>query len=217
MSLYLQMLSAFWMTLIKLGCTGSEWLSLSCCKFPLWKHLFDLFVDDSQLWRCGGRMSNSDLPSPAQTPILFEKRHHLTALIVMVAHQCVTHHGVKETLTEHCSSCWLLWGRPFVCKLIHHCLICRSVEGKPCHHHPYHVRQSRPFQYSGVDFVGPLYIKPSVVSKEPKVWLCLYTCCVTRAVHLDLVPNLNALTQLQILHRQMRNSSQDSFQQWQDI
>ena len=23
-----------------------------------------------------------------------------------------------------------------------------------------------------------------------KVWVCLYTCCVVRAVHLDLVPNL---------------------------
>lgn len=26
------------------------------------------------------------------------------------------------------------------------------------------------------------------------MWLCLYTCCVTRAVHLDLVPDLNATT-----------------------
>ena len=26
------------------------------------------------------------------------------------------------------------------------------------------------------------------------MWLCLYTCCVTRAVHLDLVPDLNAVT-----------------------
>ena len=25
-----------------------------------------------------------------------------------------------------------------------------------------------------------------------KVWICLYTCCVTRAVYLDLVPDLAA-------------------------
>ena len=30
--------------------------------------------------------------------------------------------------------------------------------------------------------VGPLYVKQS---EKPKVWLCLYTCCVTRAVHLE--------------------------------
>ena len=31
--------------------------------------------------------------------------------------------------------------------------------------------------------------------------MCLYTCCVTRAVHLDLVPNLNALTFLRSFKR----------------
>ena len=35
-------------------------------KFSLWKRQFDLFVDKSQLWRCGGRMSNSDLVVPIQ-------------------------------------------------------------------------------------------------------------------------------------------------------
>ena len=32
------------------------------------------------------------------------------------------------------------------------------------------------------------------------MWLCLYTCCVTRVVHLDLVPNLNAFTFLRSLN-----------------
>ena len=52
-----------------------------------------------------------------------------------------------------------------------------------------------------MDFAGPLYVKQSVISKRGKVWLCLYTCCVTRAVHLDLVPNLNALTFLRSFKR----------------
>ena len=33
--------------------------------------------------------------------------------------------------------------------------------------------------------VGPLYVKGEAGMK--KVWICLYTCCVVRAVHLDLV------------------------------
>ena len=45
-----------------------------------------------------------------------------------------------------------------------------------------------------MDFAGPLYVKKSVVSEGSKVWLCLYTCCVTRAVHLDLVPDMTATT-----------------------
>ena len=40
-----------------------------------------------------------------------------------------------------------------------------------------------------------------MISKRRKVWLCLYTCCVTRAVYLDLVPNQNALTFLRRFKR----------------
>ena len=99
--------------------------------FHTWKRQFDLFVDDSQLWRCRGRLSNSDLPSPAQMPILLDKDHYLTTLIVLDAHQRVMHNGVKETLTELRSNYWVVRGRQFVRKLIHHCLVCRRLEGRP--------------------------------------------------------------------------------------
>lgn len=176
-------------------------------KFSLWKHQFDLFVDESQLWRCGGRMSNSGLPSSAQTPILLDKNHPLTALIVMEAHRRVMHNGVKETLTELRSVYWLVRGRQFVRRVIHRCLKCRKLEGQPYQSVPspplpeYRVRRSRPFCYTGVDFAGPLYVKQSVISESRKVWLCLYTCCATRAVHLDLVPNLSALAFLRSFKR----------------
>ena len=55
-------------------------------KFPSWKHQFSLFLDGSQIWRCGGRMSNSDLPLSSQNPILLDKRHHLARLVVLDAH-----------------------------------------------------------------------------------------------------------------------------------
>ena len=52
-----------------------------------------------------------------------------------------------------------------------------------------------------MDFAGPLYVKPSPQERGPKAWLCLYTCAVTRAAHLDLVPNLNTLTFLRSFKR----------------
>ena len=145
-------------------------------------------------------MSNSDLPSSAQTPILLDKRHHLATLIVMDVHRRVMHNGVKETLTELRCTYWLVRGRQFVHKLIHRCVTCCKLEGRSYQSVPppplpeYRVRQSQPFRYTGVDFAGPLYVKKSVVSEGSKVWLCLYTCCVTRAVHLDLVPDMTATT-----------------------
>ena len=95
-------------------------------KFPLWKHQFNQY--EFQMWRCGARMSNSDLPLSAQTLIRLDKNRPLTALILMDAHQCVMHNGVKETITELWSSYWLVWGRQFVHKVIHHCLTCRKLE-----------------------------------------------------------------------------------------
>ena len=162
-------------------------------RFPTWRRQLGLFVDKSGVWRCGGRMANSCLSPAAQNPILLDKKHHLATLIVMDAHKRVLHNGVKETLAELRSVYWLVRGRQFIRKLIHGCVICRKLEGGPCPGNPppplpdYRVQQSRPFQTTGVDFAGPLYVRASGAVESSKVWLCLYTCCTTRAVHLDLV------------------------------
>ena len=167
-------------------------------KFPLRKRQFDLFVDESQLWRCGGRMSNSDLPLSARTPILLDKNHHLTFLIVKECHGRVMHSGVKATLTELRSKYWLVSGRQIVKKILYKCVTCRRFQGKPyCPPPPpplpsFRVKEAQPFSFTGVDFAGPLYVRDTVASTSRKVWMCLYTCCVTRAVHLDIVPDMTA-------------------------
>ena len=53
--------------------------------------------------------------------------------------------------------------------------------------HPCHVEESPPFSIVGIDFAGPLYIKDNDSMK--KVWICFYTCCVVRAILLELVPD----------------------------
>ena len=48
----------------------------------------------------------------------------------------------------------------------------------------------------GVDFAGPLFVK-SKVKDDPemaKVYIALFTCATSRAVHLELVPSLDAPT-----------------------
>ena len=51
------------------------------------------------------------------------------------------------------------------------------------------VSQSSPFSHSGVDYFGPLFVKSRYENK--KVWVCLYTCLVTRAVHLELMSDMS--------------------------
>ena len=81
-------------------------------------------------------------------------------------------------------------------QIIHKCVICRKLEGVPCALPSppplpeFRVTEQPPFMYTGVDFAGPLYIKTQGLVNMSKVWLCLFTCCVTRAVHLHIVPDL---------------------------
>ena len=135
-------------------------------------------------------MSNFDLPVYSQYPILLDKQHHIARIIIRDAHECLLHAGVKETLTEVRSSFWLVLGRLFVHHIIHDCVICRKSEGRPYQGVPppplleFHVKWLSPFQFTGVDFAGPLYVKSSPKKEGRKAWLCLYTCAVDRAVHL---------------------------------
>ena len=58
-----------------------------------------------------------------------------------------------------------------------------------------------PFTSTGFDFAGPLYVKAMGNSGSTKVWICLYTCCTVRAVHLNLVPDLTTSSFLRTLKR----------------
>ena len=50
------------------------------------------------------------------------------------------------------------------------------------------VNEAVPFAHSGIDYFGPMYVK--VNSETQKVWICLFTCLVTRAVHLELMQDM---------------------------
>ena len=51
------------------------------------------------------------------------------------------------------------------------------------------VIRSSPFTYSGLDYIGPMYIKEE--SRTKKVWIALFTCIAVRAVHLEVVSDMS--------------------------
>ena len=176
--------------------------------FEALKRQLGLFVDDNGLWRCGGRLSNAGLTYAAKHPILLNKKCPLTALIVRCSHERVLHNGVKETLGEVRSRYWILQGRSFVRKLLFHCTICRRYGALPYSAPPpptlpqFRVQEEPPFTFVGVDFAGPLYVKPSTPCKaEDKIYICLFTCCVVRAIHLEVVVNLSVSSFIRCLKR----------------
>ena len=160
------------------------------------KHL-NPFLDLQGLWRCRGRIQHANIPYDTKHPILLPREHPLTKLIILHSHERVYHNGLKETLTEIRSQYWIPKGRSLVQKILHHCVVCRRLEApsfrspQPPPLPPFRVTEAPAFTYTGVDFAGPLLVKQVESSLEDrKVWLCLFTCCVTRGIHLELVPNM---------------------------
>lgn len=180
---------------------------VKCIQFHDWKKQLSLFIDPEGVWRCGGRLSNADIPYMTRHPVLLPRDHPLTELLVLKAHARVLHNGIRETLTEVRARYWILKGRSLVKRVLRKCLVCKRFEGRP-YSAPippplpdFRVRMDAPFASTGVDFAGPLYVKVKGNSKSTKVWICLYTCCTVRAVHLDLVPDLTSSSFLRSLKR----------------
>ena len=59
--------------------------------FGTWKRQFGLFTDVEGLWRCGGRLSNAEIPYSMEHPILLPKDHYFITLVVLRAHKRVSH------------------------------------------------------------------------------------------------------------------------------
>ena len=123
------------------------------------------------------------------------------------AYERVCHNRVKETLAEMRARYWIPSGRSFTKKMIRRCVICRKFEGLPfkapqppplpeCR-----VKEAPAFSYTGVDFAGPLVICTSMSSQSNKVWMTLFICYVTRAVHLDAVPDQSTPAFIRCLNR----------------
>ena len=94
--------------------------------------------------------------------------------------------------------------------ILHQCVLCKRFQGVAYHTPPppplplFRVKEEPPFSYTGVDFAGPLYIQSFEVTKSNKAWICLFTCLVTRVVHLDITTDLSTDTFIRCLKRSRR-------------
>eukprot|EP00731_Ephydatia_muelleri_P006677 Em0003g925a len=173
-------------------------------KFNVQHQQLAVFYDKDGVWRCKVRLHHADLPESTKHPILLDKVHCFTTLIVRDCHTRVMHGGVKATITELRSRFWVVKRRQFVQRLIHECKVCKQFNSKPIAGPPppplpdFRTQVSPLFSFTGVDYIGPLYLKNS-----DKKWICHFTCCVVQAIHLELIPDLTAEAFVRCLRRFM--------------
>ena len=109
----------------------TQWYLVQNNKFNEWKVQLCLYIVDSGLWRCGGKLNNSSLSENAKHPILLPTEHYFTSLIALDCHKHVMHGGVSDTLTKIRMWFWILRGRSFLRKLLRHCTVCTRFNARP--------------------------------------------------------------------------------------
>ena len=95
----------------------------------------------------------------------------------MEVHGRLIHAGVSYTLSYLCQEFWLPQGQAEVRRTLLQCVICKRHDG-PSFRLPIippwpreRVSISEPFQYIGLDYLGPISIKES--DSIVKMWVCI--------------------------------------------
>ena len=98
-------------------------------------------------------------------------------------------------------------GQSLVRTILHRCVTCRRFDGAPFPTPPppplpvTRVKEGPAFSFTGVDYASPLALRTEGPDKTGKAWICLFTCFVTRAVHLDIVMDMTTETFIRCLKR----------------
>ena len=107
---------------------------------------------------------------------------------------------MKDSISQVRSKYWIISIRKLVKFIIKKCFLCQRFESKPYRYlHsasllPDSLKLSLSFQTTGVDCFGSVLVKPIFSDIDSNYFYesktVLFTCAVTTAVHLEVVPNL---------------------------
>ena len=145
-------------------------------------------VDTNGLLKCSGRLKYANNCEGARKPLFLPRQHRYTDLIIEKYHQSQLHTGTAQTLASLRQRFWIPHGSSVVKKVLGQCTICRRYEGGPYKMPlmpPFpseRVTEAVPFTFTGINYCGSLFIKSKL--ETSKVWICVFICLVTRAVHL---------------------------------
>jgi hypothetical protein len=160
------------------------------------RSLTPFFDSTFQVLRVGGRLEHSDREFEAKHQLLLPYNHHVTKLLVRNEHLKLAHIGPEQIVASLRTRFWPVKCRILAKQCVRECFDCRRRSAKPqvplMSDLPRQRVQgsTRPFDFTGVDYFGPLTVKRA--RSHLKKWGCLFTCLVTRSVHLELADSLEA-------------------------
>ena len=148
----------------------------------------NLQENEEHILECRGRIQG-------KFPVYLPDANIFSEKLVADAHKKTLHGGVGYTMSKIRETYWIPRLRRLVKKVIHKCNRSKRFQVKPLPRSPVgnlpkdRISGEVPFQTIGVDYAGPIKYRHKKLEK--KAYILLYSCSLTRAVYLDLLPDLS--------------------------
>lgn len=170
---------------------------------PATNPLFQLspFINAYDILCVGGRLRHSSLSTNQKYPVILPKKHPITLLVLKHMHESVRHQGRIVTLGAlRDAGYFIQQGSNVLKNFIKNCVTCQRLRGNFMDQimsdlPPDRLAQVPPFENSAVDVFGPYDITDGITTRRKsatkKCWALLFTCLVSRAVHLETLPSMD--------------------------
>ena len=167
------------------------------------------FIDSNGLVRVGGRIQKSDLPFQLKHPLILPKDHHLSILVLRDIHVTHLHAGPTLMLASlRHNGLWIVQGKRVARHIISKCVICVRQRAATLTMEMADLPKDRlsaqpAFLTCGVDYCGPFEVKQvhGRVNKTWKVYVAVFVCFNTKAVHLEPVRDMTTEAFIAALRR----------------
>ena len=153
------------------------------------------FLDADGILRVGGRIGRSSFSYGIKHPVLLPAKQDFTRLVIFDAHLKLFHPSTERLLSFLREEYWIPKGRRSIKEATKSCFICKRFFARPEIPKMAALPPERtevflpPFTNTGIDYFGPYSV--NMFRKSVKRYVLLFTCLVTRAVHLEVTDSFN--------------------------
>ena len=162
------------------------------------EHL-NLEENTGDIYECQGRLKG-------HYPVYLSSKSLLSEKLIFHAYLKTIHRGVNITITNIRENYWIPGLRQLTKKVISKCHGCKRFQSKPFTTSiPGHLPKARTdqnmlFKVIGAEYTGPIYCKTKS-EREVKVYILLFSCSISRAIHLELLTNQATVEFIKALKR----------------
>jgi hypothetical protein len=163
----------------------------------------NVFMDPQGLLRINSRANLNSISFPQQFVPVLPRKHGLTHVLLMHNHEKYKHIAMESQIAEVRSKCWIPQIRHSMRTVKSHCNYCKLTSAQP--YDPImaplpDVRvnpELQPFEVTGVDLLGPINVV--CYGRKKKIYIMIFTCTLTRFVHLQIIDSLESLKVLEAI------------------